>query len=182
MKTVNISGSDPIREENNPTLSREQLADERAEVKQRVSMSAPSLKMQVDCPDGYVCYWFNDYPGRVQRAIQAGYEFVDPEEVNVALTCYADDPAISGNTDLGSRVSLVVGEYQGHPLRAYYMKIREEWYKEDQEALDARCQSMDRQIYKGLVGHEEDQSQDRDKRYSKDVDVRTGFGKRKPIG
>ena len=53
---------------------------------------------------GYHLHIFNDEPGRIQTAIDGGWEFVTPDEVGGVK-----DSVTSGNTDLGDKVRFLVG-------------------------------------------------------------------------
>lgn len=65
---------------------------------------------------GFRLYWFNDTPGRVERAKQAGYEHVQDERGPVARN---------------------VGRGEGGGgQRAYLMKIPQQWYWEDMAAAE----------------------------------------------
>ena len=72
---------------------------------------------------GYHMYFFNDEPGRIQAALDAGWEFVSPDEVG-----YASTNVTNRNTDLGSnRVSVIGGKNdQGHAMAQVLMKIRQD--------------------------------------------------------
>lgn len=62
--------------------------------------------------DGFHRHWFNDIPGRVARAEEAGYSHVKDAE--------------------GKNVCRLVGTADGGaPLHAYLMEIPEEWFQED---------------------------------------------------
>src|SRR5215467_14955242 len=94
-------------------------------------MSAPIQRLQVPKKDGYVRYWFRGEPARIQRALQAGYQFVHPDDVKVNNFDLGGDAKVSGNTDLGSRVSITSGadtDPNGNPNRLYLMEIPEELY------------------------------------------------------
>lgn len=80
----------------------------------------------------YHRHWFNDTPGRVEEALQAGYTNVEDKE--------------------GKRVVRVVGvSPSGGPLNAYLMEIPEEWYQEDMVAQQKRVDEMDSAIRRGAV-------------------------------
>jgi hypothetical protein len=98
---------------------------------------------------GYHLYFFNDEPGRIQAALDAGWEFVSPEEVG-----YASSNVTNRNTDLGSgRVSVVGGKNdQGHPQQQVLLKIRQDWWEEDQAEIQRRNDKTDASIRKGKVG------------------------------
>lgn len=109
----------------------------------RVPMSLPELKLYVPDIPGYHLHWFRG--ARTARAMQAGYEFVDPLEVTLVNTGLADDASKSGNSDLGSRVSVVAGDADpanGGVERLYLMKIRQEWHEQDMAALEAKNEQI----------------------------------------
>lgn len=109
----------------------------------RIPMSLPELKLYVPDIPGYHLHWFRG--ARVGRAQQAGYEFVDPLEVTITNTSLADDASKSGNSDLGSRVSVVAGDADpanGSVERLYLMKIRQEWHEKDMAALEAKNEQI----------------------------------------
>ena len=86
-------------------------------------------------------HWFNDVPGRIQRAQEAGYEHVKNDE--------------------GKNVSRVVGVAEGGgALTSFLMEIPEEWYKED---MKAQQQEIDKK--EGLIARGELESQQGDGRY-----------------
>lgn len=97
----------------------------------RVPMSIPQIKLAVRDIPGYRLYWFKEE--NIERAIQAGYENVKRTEVFLHRNNVAGSPGVSGNTDLGTNVSLVMGTFEnGHTQRLILMKIRLDWYKDDQ--------------------------------------------------
>ena len=72
---------------------------------------------------GYKLHIFNDEPGRIQTAVDGGWEFVSPEEVGGVK-----DSVTSGNTDLGDKVRYLVGASEkGDGLYAYLLKIKQEY-------------------------------------------------------
>ena len=130
----------------NPANSQADKLDASREMRTRIPMSVPRAKLTTPEIPGYHCHWVNDYPGRVMQANQAGYEFMSQEEALITVNDLAGS-ALGQGTDLGTRVSLCVGKNEdGSPLRAYLMKIRMEWYKED---LLAGQQQVDR-IHEGM--------------------------------
>jgi len=141
----------------------QRTVDERS----RIPMSAPKQLLDVPEIPGYVLYWFADRPGRIARAVSAGYEFVKASEVGVAMTGFANDLLKDGNTDLGSNVSLVGGAGQdGAGERLYLMKIKKEWWEKDQAELGKRNESIAAAIRGGSVdGGRDETAEDRGKRY-----------------
>lgn len=125
----------------NPANAAPKKSVERA----RIPMSVPMQKLQVPEIQGYHLHWMLDQGGRIQQAIRAGYEFVEQEEVELNNFGLADDASKSGNTDLGSRVSISAGAdlgQDGTEQRLYLMKIRQEWWEEDQRQLEARNEQI----------------------------------------
>jgi len=95
--------------------------------------------------EGYHLHWLNDREGRIQTAVDAGYEFVKPAEVgNTQIN------VTERGGDLGDRVRQYVGiDEAGSPLYAYLMKIREDWYEEDQASMQERNDMVDDAIRVG---------------------------------
>lgn len=79
---------------------------------------------------GFHLYWFNDTPGRIGRALAAGYEHVQ---------------------EVGKNVSRNVGRGEGsqNGLTAFLMKIPQEWYDEDMEAQQDELETRLRDIRAG---------------------------------
>lgn len=80
---------------------------------------------------GYHQHWFNDEPGRIHTAREAGYEHVENHD--------------------GRPVSRVVGVAQGGgPLLGYLMEIPQEWYEEDvarqQKIVDDKMNAIRRGV------------------------------------
>lgn len=95
--------------------------------------------------EGYHLHIFNDTPGRIQHALDGGYEFVHPEEIGSVK-----ENVTSRNTDVGDKVRFLVnpnaadGEQYG-----YLMKIKQEWYEEDQLVLQDKNNLIDDAIRGG---------------------------------
>jgi hypothetical protein len=94
---------------------------------------------------GYHLHIFNDTPGRITAAQENGYEFVSPDEVGGTT-----ENVTSRNTDIGEKVRFLVGAGEkGEPMYAYLMKIKEEWWIEDQAQLQERNDKTDAAIRQG---------------------------------
>jgi hypothetical protein len=122
----------------------------------RVPFNTPQSKFgDVEIP-GYVTHWFKGEPGRLQRAMRAGYEFVKPEEIEQYNFDLAGDLTEAGHSDLGDRVSIPaqsgVGE-NGQYLRLYLMKLKVEFRKQDQRQYEIdRIDPIVQAITGGKIG------------------------------
>ena len=118
--------------------------------RQRVPFSANRTRLQIDTKfPGFYTRWFNDQDGRLQRAEAAGYEYVQRNEIGQV----GDKDVANGNTDVNSRVSRVVGRTRDNqPIRAYLMKQRDEFRKEDDAAKEERNAMVDVAIRAGQAG------------------------------
>lgn len=136
--------------------------------RKRIPMSVPVSKLTAPDLPGYHLHWFNDTPERIARAVQAGYEFVESGETSLNQAGLGNDSTTSGNTDLGSRVSVVSGEVRGDGQagRLVLMKIKQEWWEEDQKTVQARNQLVADALTSGTTGKENDGPGDTKLRYT----------------
>jgi len=157
----------------NPANSQTQEKSNQIGLRKRIPMSVPKAKLAVPDISGYHCHWINDYAGRIMQAHQGGYEFVSEDEAMINNFSLGTASDLSGNTDMGSRVSVVVGKNEdGTALRAYLMKIRNEWFAEDQAVAQERVDAVDQQIKRGRVGSEADKNKsDTANRYVRTADI-----------
>jgi hypothetical protein len=103
-----------------------------------------SVRQQID---GYHLHVFTDTGSRIQEAMDSGYEFVRPNEVGGV-----SENVVSRNGDLGERIRYLVNpRAQGTEQYGYLMKIRQEWYEEDQADLLAKNNRIDNAIRKGKI-------------------------------
>ncbi|MDX2059929.1 MAG: hypothetical protein SFV24_19120 [Gemmatimonadales bacterium] len=132
-------------------------------------MSVPRRKLEVPELPGYHLHWFTGK--NVLRAQEAGYEHVRSGELPVNQFNPATDVNVSGSTDLGSNIRLVAGGVgeDGAAEYLHLMKIRLEWWQEDQKMLEDRNASILQAIFRDekVLGSEQDEAADRDKRYVK---------------
>jgi len=97
--------------------------------------------------DGYHLHIFTDTGSRIQEAVDSGYEFVTPLEVGGV-----SENVVSRNTDLGERIRYLVNpRAEGTEQFGYLMKIRQEWYEEDQAEFQAKNNRIDAAIRNGKV-------------------------------
>lgn len=139
--------------------------------RKRIPMSIPQRKLEVPEIAGYHLYWF--LGSRIDRAQQqGGYEFVDEKDVSLNNRNVATDAKLTGNADLGSRVSVIAGTgVNGQPEYLYLMKIKEEWWQEDQKVLEARNQEIMDAIYKRGISTAEDKAADQGSKYIKSASL-----------
>ena len=103
-----------------------------------------SVRTQIE---GYHLHVFTDTGGRIKEAVDSGYEFVKPDEVGGV-----SENVISRNGDLGERIRYLVNpRAEGTEQYGYLMKIRQEWYEEDQAELQAKNNRSDAAIRKGKI-------------------------------
>lgn len=134
-------------------MARAKRSEDREQVgrKARVPMGVARAKLSFPKRKGYVRRWFNDSPGRLKAAEDGGWAFVMDDT-------HVGDNVADGNTDIGAKVSLVVGKGEGGtPLRAFLMEIKEKWYIDDQKAKQKPCDAIDDAIRSGSMGPQEGQ-------------------------
>jgi len=103
-----------------------------------------SVRQQIE---GYHLHVFTDVGGRIQEALDNGYEFVTPIEVGGV-----SENVVSRNGDLGERIRYLVNpRAEGTEQYGYLMKIRQEWYEEDQAELQAKNNTIDSSIRRGKI-------------------------------
>lgn len=103
----------------------------------RVPMALPTLKLAVPEIPGHFLYWFRGTGQRLQQALNAGYTFVERDELILQGGGLATSYDVDGNTDLGTRVSVAAGgdDQAGQSSRLYLMKIKNELRSEDDELV-----------------------------------------------
>jgi len=115
----------------------------------RIPMSSQRRRLQVADMPGWHLHWFKEE--NIPDAMQAYYEFVHRGEVSLNQSGVANRSVEDGNTDLGTNVSIVAGKHEdGSPQRLVLMKIREEYFLEDQRDLMKR----NAQILEAIFGDE----------------------------
>lgn len=121
-----MATNNPVVKDSNPATGQLKLP------KGYRPLSGGQKRLDVPEIEGYVLRWFRGDPGRIARALQAGYEFVDKSDTDVVDFDIAGGDGNDKGTDLGSRVSVVSGDDIGHggqPGRMYLMKCPIEIYK-----------------------------------------------------
>ena len=112
----------------------------------RVSMALQRQRLQVPDIPGFRTYWFKDE--NIPAALDAYYEFVKRDEISMNPLGIGNSYEESGNTDLGTNVSIVAGQNAaGHSVRLHLMKLPMEYYKEDQKMVEQRNMSIMQAIF-----------------------------------
>ena len=110
--------------------------------KKRVPLGTPHLKLNAEEIPGKKTRWIKDKPGRLDRALAGGWEFVRSDlEIG--------EGAEPTNTDIGSAISTISGQANGG--RLYLMAIDEDMYEEDQATKQAHLDSIDNTIRRGKL-------------------------------
>lgn len=144
--------------------------------KTRIPMNNAEQKLSVPEIPGYNLHWMMGTPSRIEQALRSGYTFVEHEETDLKNLDLAGDARHSGNSDLGTRVSMLASPVggnlgdDGQPLRLYLMKLPLEWHKEDQRKHEERELKFREAITHGAVGTENMASKDLANRYVKQAD------------
>jgi len=130
-------------------MAKEKAKADSKEKRKRVPFGAIRTKLQVDEKmPGYVLRWFNDVDGRIEQAIRGGYVYVSPDEVS----SLGQGAIHEQNSDVNAKVSKIVSKGKRDSVRAFLMKIKQEWYDEDQAAKEEKNAEIDRALMKGEPG------------------------------
>jgi hypothetical protein len=130
----------PTREESEA----KRAGREEAGRQSRVPLGVARAKLSVPTRPGYVRRWVNDMEGRLQMAEQGGYQFATDQSLQIGAV-----DVDNVNRDLGARISRVVDRTTG--LKAYLMEIKEDFYREDQQAKAQKVAEKDRLIKTGKL-------------------------------
>lgn len=140
--------------------------------RKRIPLSIPVRKLEVPEIPGYHLHWFSSNGQRIKQAQNGGYEFVLPEEVEMNPIGLGASTAASSNASLGSHVSVISGQNErGDTEELILMKIKQEWYEEDQKLLEQRNDSVAAALTGGVAGQNE--AQDRGEQGFRYVGSRT---------
>jgi hypothetical protein len=114
----------------------------------RVSMNVPERQLEVPEIEGFHLHWFLET--NLHKAVRAGYEYVSPGEVPTMDRSIGGRSEGSESEDLGGgRIAHIAGQAaDGRPLQLVLMKIRCEWYFEDQRKIAARNRQVLDMIFK----------------------------------
>ena len=98
----------------------------------RKPFGSQDQKLAYEARPGFHRHWFNEIPGRIDSALEAGYTHVLNKE--------------------GSKVTQVVGvANSGQPLNAWLMELPQEWYDDDMKRQQQSVDEKDSAIRQGAL-------------------------------
>lgn len=100
---------------------------------QRVPVGTRKVLTVAGKEAGYEYRVVNDSGDRVQEFLDAGYELVEESSVRVG------DKRVNSATPEGSKSQVSVGQGQ----KAFVMRIKKEWYEEDQARKQAHVNELE---------------------------------------
>ena len=111
------------------------LADDNGETspKKRVPFGSTQLKLDLPLRPGFHRHWFNDAPGRIDRARDAGYTHILDERTKEPMRRIVSAAAGGGGT------------------WAYAMEIPQEFYNEDQALKEEQIAALEDQMKRGIT-------------------------------
>jgi hypothetical protein len=111
----------------------------------RKPFGSQTQKLAFKKREGYHHHWFNETPGRINAAKEAGYSHVVDETT-------------------GKPIQMVVGvTAQGGPLSGFLMEVPEEWFNDDMAAQQQAVDDKEDTIRRGQVNATD--PRDRDDRF-----------------
>lgn len=133
-----------VQDRESAQLARRQARDS-GTIDRTTSMKLDLPAEMLDLPNN-VYRWVNDTDDNIRVAqVHKDYDFVNPDSLNG----YSSDRD-GGESD--ARIRKQVDNYNGHPVYAYLMAKKREWWEEDNERL---VQARQEQL-KGIVRGEEE--------------------------
>lgn len=124
-----------------------------APVRTRKPFGALEQKLAYPQREGFHRHWFNDHPGRIARAIEAGYDHVKGDD--------------------GKNVCRIVGTAEGGgALNAYLMEIPEEWWRADMAEQARQVDEKENTMRRGAL-----ETQEGDGRYVPQQGIKISHGK-----
>lgn len=145
----NMTCKGPTTADDVPRETLETIAKPAAR-RERVPLGVPRRKLSWGHKDpNFVYRVIHNRPGkpnRVNEALAAGYEFVEDNR-HMGDTDVSNE--MGGSTD--SKVTHIVGDDdRGNPMTGYLMRIRKEFYEEDQKKKMEIVDERERQMIRGV--------------------------------
>jgi len=176
LKSQEETAAAEISKDNNPANDHEQrMLRERGP---RLSLNAPVPRLEVPPIPGYHLHWFLER--NIPKALAGWYEFVTPKEAPTVDRSIGGRTAGTTSEDLGgARVAQVGGtNEQGLPEQLVLMKIRQEYYFDEQRKIAERNLSVIKQIFhkKAPIMAPDESKSDYSKRYTREavIDMSNG--------
>jgi len=143
--------------------------------RRRIPMTMATRKLEVPEIPGFYLHWVNGEPDRVARAINAGYDFVQKDELPGYSLELGDKTGIGGDADMGDRISQIAGgtATDGQALRLYLMKLPMEFREEDLKSRDEEAEKVIQALYNDPNAHGVS-GQDNDRRYVSEMSAKRG--------
>ncbi len=144
-------------------LASVEMDERRVSRQNRKPFGTQTQKLAFKKREGYHHHWFNDTPGRLDAAKEAGYTHVIDETTK-------------------KPIQLVVGvTAQGGPLTGFLMEIPEEWFNDDMAAQQRAVDEKEETIRRGQV--EAADPRERDSRFyptaqGRKIDIRSSAARR----
>jgi hypothetical protein len=136
--------------------------------RKRIPVDTPHNPLEYPERPGYHRHVFNDKPGRLERALRGGYQFVTKDQI----PDFDVSPLLSQKEEVDSRVSWAVGqEDDGRAIRGYLMEIPEELYQADQRAREGKTIDV---LKETLRQDQSDKSPGRDELYPTGPGIKFG--------
>lgn len=135
----------PGRPRKNPEAAVDERRESR-EVPTRVPFGGLNYRLEVVNKDpDYFYYWFNDRGDTIERALQAGFQFVSRREVKRVVPEELTNRDVNGgNQSIADDVRVFGGrdEY-GRDFQMVLMRQPMEYHLQDQKAKDAKVDEID---------------------------------------
>lgn len=154
-----LSNSDVVTPKNTPNPAN---SSETFDEDNWVPMSAPRARLYVPEKPGWHRHWFRNEPGRIEKAMRAGYRFVAADDVSVVGNLIGGSPEEGNNTDLGTRISLAAGGYgdNGQALRLYLMECPQHLFERSKDLLQQNTDRTVAALSAGRGGSDDQYSED----------------------
>lgn len=139
-------------DQQNPAAKRE------TRMPNRIPLSVPQRKLETPEIPGFYLRWFRGTTQRINQALQAGFVFVEPEEIALNNLALGGDAKKDGNSDMGNRVSVIEGSdvESGQAVRMFLMKQPMEYKIKDdailQERNDSVAEALTANFARGTIG------------------------------
>ncbi len=135
-----VQTQDKMTPDSTPVVRSEGERVSAQQPRERIPFGVARSKLAVSLAiDGYHLRWVNDSPGRIYEAQESYYQFVSPEEIGAEKS---ED----------GKVKRLVGKNEdGSALFAFLMKIKQEYYDEDEILRNQAQDNFDKQIKAGRL-------------------------------